>query len=85
MTNASNTQIGGDHYKAMGEFQPWDVLQHWLTPEQFNGFLLGSAIAYLGRYNTTGVAGKGGTIDLQKAAHYLDKLIEVQNASSRGA
>lgn len=24
MTKASDTQVGGDHYKAMGDFQPWD-------------------------------------------------------------
>ena len=44
---ASETQVGGTHYKDMGEFQPWDVLQHWLTPEEYRGYQKGVAIAYL--------------------------------------
>ena len=31
--SASDTQVGGTHYKDMGDYQPWDVLKHWLTPE----------------------------------------------------
>jgi len=72
MTNASNKQIGGDHYKAMGEFQPWDVLQHWLTPEEYRGYNKGVAIAYLARERA-----KGGDQDIAKAAHHLQKLLEV--------
>lgn len=78
--SASDTQVGGSHYKDMGDFQPWDVLKHWLTPEQFKGYLLGSAVAYLGRYNTRNADGKGGILDVEKAAHYLEKLIEVERA-----
>lgn len=76
MTNASNTQIGGDHYRAMGEFQPWDVLQHWLTPEEYRGYQKGVAIAYLARERA-----KGGDQDIAKAAHHLQKLIEVLQES----
>lgn len=68
---ASSTQVGGSHYvdKAV---QPWDAMQAWMTPEQFKGFLRGNAIKYLARCDD-----KGGVQDLEKARHYLDKLIEV--------
>lgn len=72
MTQASDTQVGGDHYKAMGNFQPWDVLRHWLTPEEYRGYQKGVAIAYLARERQ-----KGRDEDIAKAAHHLQKLLEV--------
>lgn len=72
MTKASETQVGGDHYRSMGDFQPWDVLQHWLTPEEYRGYQKGVAIAYLARERQ-----KGGIEDIAKAAHHLQKLVEV--------
>lgn len=72
MTQASDTQVGGDHYKAMGDFQPWDVLRHWLTPEEYRGYQKGVAIAYLARERQ-----KGRDEDIAKAAHHLRKLLEV--------
>ena len=81
---ADSVQVGGDHYKKQ-PIQPWEALEAWLTPEQFQGFLLGSAIAYLARYNTQGVAGKGGITDVKKAKHYLEKIIEVQDARKPSA
>ncbi len=71
----SETQVGGDHYKSLS-IQPWDAMEVWLTPEQFQGYLLGDAIAYLGRFNST-AEGKGGVQDINKAIHYLTKLVEV--------
>lgn len=73
---ASETQVGGTHYKDMGAFQPWDVLQHWLTPEEYRGYQKGVAIAYLARER-----GKGGDQDIRKAAHHLNKLVEVLDAA----
>lgn len=72
---ASNTQVGGSHYKDMGDFQPWDVLKHWLTPEEYRGYQKGVAIAYLARERA-----KGGDQDIAKAAHHLQKLLEVSQA-----
>lgn len=69
---ASNNQIGGTHYKEMGDYQPWDVLQHWLTPEEYRGYQKGVAIAYLARERA-----KGGDQDLRKALHHLQKMVEV--------
>lgn len=72
--SASARQVGGDHYQAM-PVQPWEALEAWLTPEQFSGFLLGTAIAYLARFNAEAPA-KGGLVDLEKAMHTLERLIE---------
>ena len=75
--SANEEQVGGNHYKEM-KIQPWDAMEAWMTPAQFRGFLLGSAIAYLARVNTKGVDGKGGIQDVKKAHHYLGKLIELE-------
>lgn len=70
MTEARNTQIGGGHYAAKA-IQPWDAMECWLSPKEFEGFLRGNALKYLARYPD-----KGGVEDVKKARHYLDKLIE---------
>jgi len=68
-----DVQEGGDHYKKLGAYQPWEVLRRWLTPEEFRGYMKGTAIAYLARERD-----KGGDLDIKKAAHTLDGLIELQ-------
>jgi hypothetical protein len=78
-TRADDVQESGDHYKTMA-VQPWTAMQAWMTPEQFRGYLLGSAIAYLGRFNAD-APGKGGLADVRKARHVLDKLIETMEAA----
>ncbi len=66
---ANDRQIGGSHYQKT--IQPWDAMKAWMTPEQFKGFLRGNVIKYIARCDD-----KNGLEDLQKARHYLDKLIE---------
>jgi hypothetical protein len=78
MAKARSTQVGGDHY-AKQKIQPWDALEAWLTPEQLRGHFLASAVQYLARYNAD-APGKGGLDDVKKAAHYLEKLIELEVA-----
>lgn len=73
--SAIERQVGGSHYKDM-TIQPWDAMEAWLTREQHLGYLLGTAIAYLARYNSAGV-GKGGMTDVNKAVHTLQRMIEV--------
>ena len=70
--SANETQIGGEHYRSK-TIQPWDAMQAWMTPEQFEGFLWGNIVKYIARWKD-----KGGVEDLRKARHYMDKLIEVQ-------
>jgi hypothetical protein len=61
-------QVGGDHYTRL-EIQPWEVIER-----NSMGFFDGNAVKYLMRYKA-----KGGVQDLEKARHYLDKLIELEN------
>ena len=68
-----NTQHGGDHYKKLGDYQPWLVLKNWLTPEEFRGYMKGTAIAYLAREKD-----KGGNLDIEKAIHTLQALLELE-------
>lgn len=61
---------GPAHYTDKA-IQPWEAMQAWMTPEQFKGFLLGNVLKYTARYQA-----KDGLRDLEKAAHYLERLIE---------
>ena len=72
MLEAQNKQVGGTHYQKV--IQPWDAMEAWMSREQFIGYLRGNAIKYLARCDD-----KGGLEDLQKAQHYLAKLIEVES------
>lgn len=68
---ASDRQVGGEHYKTL-DVQPWDVIDAWPWDQRF-GFYRGNALKYLMRAGRKGPA----TEDLQKAVHYIEKLIEV--------
>lgn len=64
-------QIGGTHYTEMN-IQPWDVIDGW--PLQCSvGFYRGNILKYIIRAGEKGDAIE----DLQKARHYIDKLIKV--------
>ena len=63
-------QVGGAHYTSK-LVQPWDAMEAWMSEEQFKGYLKGNVIKYLARCDD-----KGGKVDLEKAKHYLDKLLE---------
>lgn len=73
--SALDVQEGGDHYKKLGAYQPWEVLRRWLTPEEFRGYMKGTAIAYLAREQD-----KGGMLDIKKATHTLQGLTELLGA-----
>ena len=68
--SARDVQVGGQHYKDKA-MQPWDIIDAWGLD-----FYAGNVLKYLLRYKH-----KGGVEDLKKALHYLDKLIEDENAS----
>jgi hypothetical protein len=59
-------QMCGDHYENKA-IQPWDYIA-----SNNLGYLEGCIVKYVSRYKE-----KGGMQDLEKAAHYLQKLIEV--------
>ena len=67
-TSANNKQIGGNHYKT--PIEPWD----YIVANDL-GYLEGNIVKYVSRYKN-----KNGLQDLDKALHYLEKLIEVKTA-----
>lgn len=67
-TPANEVQIGGNHYKQQ-VIEPWDYIVANDIP-----FLEGSIIKYVSRWKR-----KGGVADLEKARHFLQKLIEVNS------
>ena len=65
---ANDTQIGGDHYKTPG-------LAHWDIVDEYDvSYLAGNATKYLTRFRR-----KAGLQDLQKAQHYIAKMIETRS------
>lgn len=65
--SANEKQVGGDHYRDQA-IQPWDYIARNRL-----GYFEGNIVKYVSRWKQ-----KGGIQDLQKARHYLDKLIENQ-------
>ncbi|MGJ8525202.1 hypothetical protein LMG33818_000910 [Halomonadaceae bacterium LMG 33818] len=61
------------HYKLFPDLESIDVIQRSLTPEQFAGFCMGSALKYRLRAGEKGNAAE----DLAKANWYREKLAEV--------
>ncbi len=68
---ANARQVGGDHY-ASKAIQPWDYITSNNLP-----FLEGNIVKYLTRWRD-----KGGVQDLHKARHYLEKLLEIEQAKA---
>jgi hypothetical protein len=69
--SANDRQIGGDHYKKGGE-EHWD--RQWRLYGR--GYFVGCITKYVERYHE-----KNGLQDLEKAKHFLDKLIELEGAA----
>lgn len=67
MAKANSRQVGGTHYQTQA-IQPWDFIV-----ANNLGFLDGNIVKYVARFKH-----KDGIQDLEKARHYLDKLIEVE-------
>ncbi len=68
-SEANKIQFGGTHYKS--DYEHWDfVIDAGLD------YLAGCATKYICRWRT-----KGGLIDLRKALHFTDKLIEAAVSS----
>lgn len=65
---ANATQVGGAHYQK--------PIQHWdYVVAQGLGYFEGQITKYVSRWRD-----KNGIEDLKKARHFLDKLIEVEEA-----
>lgn len=63
-------QVGGEHYRKF-KIQPWDVIDEYGL-----SFYAGNALKYLLRAGNKGAKVE----DLKKCRHYLDKLIELEEA-----
>lgn len=74
MTQALDVQVGGDHYKKL-KIQPVQFIH-----ANNIGFMEGSAIKYLTRWRD-----KGGIEDLKKAKHFIDLLIQLEEAANATA
>ncbi len=79
-TSSLDKQVGGDHYKALGQYQPVEVLKRWLTPEEFRGYMKGTTIVYMAREMQ-----KGGTQDIEKAKHTLELFLELTESSKNAS
>lgn len=70
--SANTRQVGGDHY-AKKAIQPWDAMECWMSRDEFTGFLRGNIIKYIARAGSK----EDAILDIKKALHYTQKLIEV--------
>ena len=64
------------HYNHGGK-ETIEILNDFLTEEEFKGFLKGNVLKYMHRYSF-----KNGMEDLNKASWYLDKLKEIESESN---
>ena len=70
-SSANDHQIGGSHYQRADGEQHWDRI--WRLYGR--GYFVGCITKYVERYQN-----KNGIEDLEKAKHFLEKLIELETA-----
>jgi hypothetical protein len=70
--SANRTQVGGSHYRRH-KYETWDVIADWEL-----GYFDGNAVKYLSRWRYKHATPEGRIADLEKARHYIDKLIEME-------
>jgi hypothetical protein len=68
--SANERQVGGKHYN-LQSIQHWDYVLANNIP-----YMEAQIIKYVSRWRA-----KGGLTDLRKAGHFLEKLIEVEEAA----
>ena len=66
-TTSDKEQIGGNHYKGL-PIEPWNYIA-----SNNLGYFEGNVVKYVTRWKV-----KGGIQDLEKALHYLQKLIDLE-------
>jgi len=77
MARCNSIQVGGSHYRTadgQGE-QHWDRVYRLYG----RGYFVGCATKYIERYHL-----KNGAQDLEKAIHFLQKLIELEYPGEEG-
>lgn len=68
--SANDTQVGGQHYSKHGDIQHWDMVAHFGLD-----YFQGQITKYVMRWRD-----KNGLQDLKKAAHFLQKYIELNDS-----
>ena len=72
MATANDRQVGGEHYK------DGELPQHWDLVDMYGwDYFQGQITKYLMRWRK-----KNGIQDLEKAAHFLQKYIELESAKA---
>jgi Protein of unknwon function (DUF3310) len=71
VTSPLDTQVAGDHYKKL-KIQPVEYIH-----ANGIGYFEGNVIKYVSRWRD-----KNGTTDLEKAKHYLELLIELEQKNA---
>jgi hypothetical protein len=71
MTNPLDTQVSGTHYKDL-PIQPVEYIY-----ANAIGYFEGNVIKYVSRWRK-----KNGIADLEKAKHYIELLIELENRNA---
>lgn len=71
VTSPLDTQVAGDHYKKL-KIQPVEYIH-----ANNIGYFEGNVIKYVSRWRD-----KNGTTDLEKAKHYLELLIELEQKNA---
>ena len=69
--SAINSQVGGSHYKECA-IQPVEYIH-----ANGLGYFEGNVLKYITRWRD-----KGGIADLEKAKHYIELLIELENKAN---
>lgn len=77
--NKKEDKINHPSHYADCKYECIDVMQDWMTNEEFEGYLKGCIFKYLKRYNL-----KNGLEDCQKAQWYLNKLVEFKSNGQSG-
>ena len=68
-------QVGGTHYEEM-EIQPWDAMEASSNLDELKGYHINTVLGYLMRRH-----GKGGDVDIRKAADHMQRLIQIMDES----
>lgn len=80
--SANDVQVGGEHYKGSaseGGQQHWDRQVQLFGWPGARPYFVGNCTAYIERYWL-----KNGVQDLEKAIHYLQKMIELEKTRQGG-
>ena len=72
--NATDKQVGGQHYKSMG-IQPIEYI-HKNNLDYFQG----NVVKYISRHKS-----KNGAQDVQKAIHYCELILQMQYGDNAGS